>query len=177
MRIHATALPGVMRVEAEPHGDGRGAFARIYCPEEFAAAGILDFRPMQANLSRNHARHTLRGMHYQPAPNAEAKLVHVVRGAVFDVAIDLRPESPTYKRWTGCRLDADGMAALFVPEGCAHGFLTLEPETDVLYHMGRLFTPGHGAGLRWDDRTFGVDWPAEPAVISERDATYPDFER
>lgn len=175
MRIEATEIPGVMRIEAEPHVDARGAFARLYCPDEFAAAGIEDFRPVQVNLSRNTARHTLRGLHFQRAPHAEAKLVQVAHGEIFDVAVDLRPNSPTYRRWIGARLDAESMTGLYIPEGCAHGFLTLEPETDVLYLMGRMFEPGHDEGLRWDDSAIGVVWPARPVVISERDASYPDW--
>ncbi|MCI4663220.1 MAG: dTDP-4-dehydrorhamnose 3,5-epimerase family protein [Neomegalonema sp.] len=176
MQFHGTEVAGCWLIEATPHADERGAFARIYCPEEFAAAGITDFTPVQSNLSRNRAVHTLRGMHFQPAPYAEAKLIRVVRGAVFDVVIDLRTDSPTYLKWAGCRLDADGMTALYAPEGCAHGFLSLEPDTDVLYMMGRMFTPGQGQGVRWDDPAFGVKWPAQPTVISERDAHYPDFQ-
>lgn len=174
MRISETGIPGVQLIEAEPASDPRGSFARLYCPDEFAAAGI-DFSPVQVNLSRNPAALTLRGMHYQEPPRAEAKLVHVTRGAIFDVAVDLRPESQTYRRWTSARLDAGSMAALFIPEGCAHGFLTLEPHTDVLYHMGRMFEPGWGRGVRWDDPAFAIDWPARPQVISDRDAGYPDF--
>lgn len=178
MRLLETEIAGVFEIEASPHEDERGAFARLYCPDEFAAAGDAEaaaFRPVQVNLSRNTHALTLRGMHYQNSPHSEAKLVHVTRGAVFDVAIDLRPESPTYRRWTGRRLEAGAMNALFIPEGCAHGFLTLEPETDVLYHMGRMFEPGHGQGFRWNDPAFGVAWPEAPKVMSERDATYPDY--
>ena len=175
MRIRETAIPGVHTVEPEPAEDERGAFARLYCPEEFAAAGIA-FSPVQVNLSRNVSVHTLRGMHYQDPPRAEAKLVHVTRGAIFDVVVDLRRDSPTFRRWVGVRLDAKGMAALFVAEGFAHGFLTLEPETDVLYHMGRKFEPGWGRGVRWNDPAFAIDWPARPEVISERDGNYPDFQ-
>ena len=175
MRIHETDIPGVRLIEAEPASDARGSFARLYCPVELAAASI-DFAPVQVNHSRNAAARTLRGMHYQDPPRAEAKLVHVTRGAVFDVAIDLRPESSTYRRWTGARLDAAALTALFIPEGCAHGFLTLEPDTDVLYHMGRMFEPGWARGVRWDDPAFAIDWPARPRVISDTDAGYPDFE-
>lgn len=175
MRIRETRVAGVHVIEAEPAEDERGAFARLYCPDEFAAAGLA-FAPVQVNLSRNWAGLTLRGMHYQDPPRAEAKLVHVTRGAVFDVAVDLRRDSPTFRCWVGLRLDALGMVALFVPEGCAHGFLTLEPGTDVLYHMGRKFEPGWGRGVRWDDPAFAIDWPAHPEVISDRDAGYPDFE-
>ena len=174
MRFVATELPGVVVVEAEPHQDERGAFARIYCPAEFRAAGI-DFAPTQVNLSRNTHRHTLRGMHFQDPPHAEAKLVRVTRGAVFDVAVDLRPESPAFRRWVGVELDETSMRGLFLPEGIAHGFLTLTDDTDVLYQMGRDHVPGAGRGVRFDDPAFAVDWPAEPAVISERDRTWPDF--
>lgn len=175
MRIRDTEIPGVRLIEAEPAVDARGAFARLYCPDEFAAAGLA-FAPVQVNLSRNPAALTLRGMHYQKPPRAEAKLVHVTRGAIFDVALDLRRESSAFRRWVGVRLDAAGLAALFIPEGCAHGFLTLEPDTDVLYHMSRRFEPGRGRGVRWNDPAFAIAWPARPEVISERDAGYPDFE-
>lgn len=175
MRIRDTEIPGVRLIEAEPAADARGAFTRLYCPDEFAAAGIA-FAPVQVNLSRNPAALTLRGMHYQEPPRAEAKLVHVTRGAIFDVALDLRRQSPAFRRWVGVRLDAASLSALFIPEGCAHGFLTLEPDTDVLYHMSRRFEPGWSRGVRWDDPAFAIDWPAPPQVISERDAGYPDFE-
>ena len=175
MRIRETGISGVCVVEAEPASDERGAFARLYCPDEFAAAGIV-FTAVQTNLSRNPAAQTLRGMHYQEPPQAEAKLVHVTRGAIFDVALDLRRDSPTFRRWAGVRLDAAVLSGLFIPEGCAHGFLTLAPETDVLYHMSRKFEPGWGRGVRWNDPAFAIDWPAEPQVISERDARYADFE-
>jgi len=174
MRFRETDIPGVRLVEAEPAVDERGAFARLYCPEEFAAAGFA-FTAAQASLSRNTAALTLRGIHYQAPPRAEAKLVHVTRGAVFDVALDLRRDSPTFRRWLGVRLDADGLSGLFIPEGCAHGFLTLERDTDVLYHISRIFEPGWGRGVRWDDPAFAIDWPAHPKVISERDAGYADF--
>ncbi|MFN3573339.1 MAG: dTDP-4-dehydrorhamnose 3,5-epimerase family protein [Phenylobacterium sp.] len=174
MRFSPTEVAGVMRVEIEPVQDARGAFARLHCPEEFAAAGI-PFAPAQTSLSRNAAAFTLRGMHYQPAPHGETKLVRAVRGRVFDVALDLRPDSPTYLKWTGAVLDADEGQALFIPEGVAHGFLTLLPDTDVLYQIAPMFEPGHGAGVRWNDPAFAIRWPAPPEVISERDAAYPDF--
>lgn len=168
------SIPGLAVVTADTAKDERGAFTRFYCGETFAAAG-LGFTPMQVNLSRNPARHTLRGMHYQDPPRAEAKLVHVTRGAIYDVALDLRPTSATYCRWFGIRLDATSSAGIFIPEGFAHGYITLEPDSDVLYHMGRIFEPGFGKGVRWNDPTFAIDWPAHPAVISERDAHYPDY--
>ncbi len=175
MRLEATEIGGVFRVIAEPRGDARGRFARLFDPATFADAGVRDFELVQTNLSENTAARTLRGMHFQDPPFAEAKLVQVLRGAIFDVAIDLRPDSPTYTRWTAARLDAQSLRGLYVPEGCAHGFLTLEPDTAVLYGMGRAYVPGKGRGVRWNDPAFGVEWPGEPDVIAERDATYPDF--
>ncbi|HKP77652.1 MAG TPA: dTDP-4-dehydrorhamnose 3,5-epimerase family protein [Phenylobacterium sp.] len=173
MRFTPTEIAGVVRVEAEPHRDERGLFARLHCPEEFAAAGI-PFEPAQTSLSRNPQRHTLRGMHYQRAPHGERKLVRVARGRVFDVAVDLRPTSPTYRRWTGAELSAENLAALFIPDGVAHGFLTLEPDSDVVYQITPAFRPGHAAGVRWDDPAFGIAWPAVPALMSPADAAYPD---
>lgn len=175
MKFTELAVPGAFLVEAEPHGDDRGSFARLYCPEEFAAAGI-GFAPSQVNLSRNRTLHTLRGMHYQAPPMAEAKLVRCTAGRVWDVALDLRPGAG-FGRWCAVELDAGAVNAVFLPEGVAHGFLTLTPGADVLYQMGRMFEPGHGRGVRWNDPSFGIDWPAPPEVISERDAGWPDWAR
>ncbi len=174
MRFVHTEIDGVIIVEVEPHSDERGFFARTHCPEEFAAAGH-PFIPAQTSLSRNVAARTLRGMHYQPAPHGEAKLVRAVRGRIFDVALDLRPDSRTRLRWTATELSADNGRALLIPEGVAHGFLTLEPDTDVLYQIDRMFEAGHGIGVRWNDPAFAIDWPAAPDVISGTDAAYPDF--
>ena len=173
MRFVATQIAGVVRVDADPRRDARGLFARLHCPEEFAAAGI-PFEPAQTSLSRNPRMHTLRGLHYQPAPHGETKLVRVMSGRIFDVAVDLRPESATYRRWVAAELSADNLAALFIPEGVAHGFLTLEPDTDVVYQIAPAYRPGHEAGVRWDDPAFGIAWPTRPALISDRDAAYPD---
>ena len=173
MRFAVTEVPGVLAVETRPHRDARGLFARLYCPEEFAAAGI-HFAPTQVNLSTNTGRLTLRGMHFQKPPFAEAKLVRVVRGRAWDVALDLRP-GPGQGRWVGRELTADGMEALFLPEGVAHGFLTLEPETHILYQMGRSYVPGHADGVRWDDPAFGIAWPAAPRIIADQDRAWPDF--
>lgn len=174
MRFAPTAIAGVLRVEAEPRSDERGGFARLHCPDEFAAAGA-PFVPAQTSLSRNPHVHTLRGMHYQPAPHAETKLVRVVRGRIFDVAVDLRPGSPTHRQWVAAELSAEAMDALLIPEGVAHGFLTLEPHTDVLYQIAPAYSPGREAGARWNDAAFGIVWPAQPAVISDRDGSYPDY--
>ena len=174
MRFVPTPIAGVVRIEAEPHVDDRGLFARLHCPEEFAAAGI-DFAPAQTSLSRNPTSGTLRGMHFQAAPHAETKLVRVTRGRVFDVAVDLRPDSPTYRQWTGAELSAENLVGLYIGEGIAHGFLTLEPDTDVVYQIAPAYRPGHDAGVRWDDPAFGIAWPMAPVLISARDAGYPDF--
>jgi dTDP-4-dehydrorhamnose 3,5-epimerase len=168
------SISGAYRITAEPHRDNRGSFARIYCPAEFATRGI-EFTSTQINISTNARRHTLRGLHYQLAPHAEAKLVHAVRGRAFDVVLDLRATSPTYKRWASVEVDAVAMVSVFIPEGCAHGFLTLEDDTSILYQMGRPFVPEQDRGVRWNDPAFGIEWPGQPAVISARDANYPDF--
>jgi dTDP-4-dehydrorhamnose 3,5-epimerase len=172
MRFLPTELPGVMVIEPQPHADERGFFARVYCPDAFAAAGIA-FTPRQVNLSRNLKALTLRGMHYQPPPYAEAKLVRVTAGRIFDVIIDLREGSPTCRRWTSVELDGESARAVFIPEGCAHGFLTLTDGADVLYQMGRDHSPGQGRGLRWNDPALGIVWPAAPQVISGADAAWP----
>jgi dTDP-4-dehydrorhamnose 3,5-epimerase len=173
MDFQRTRIDGVFQVKARPHRDDRGAFARLHCPVEFAAAGI-PFEPVQTSLSGNPHPGTLRGMHYQPAPHAETKLVRAVRGRIFDVALDLRPASATYRQWVGAELSADNLEALFIPQGVAHGFLTLEADTDVLYQIAPAFEPGHEAGVRWDDPAFGIAWPERPRLISPRDASYPD---
>jgi dTDP-4-dehydrorhamnose 3,5-epimerase len=175
MRFSETAIAGVVVVDIEPSEDARGAFARLHCPAEFADAGH-PFIPVQTSLSRNPHPRTLRGMHYQPAPYAETKLVRAVSGRMFDVALDLRVGSPTYRRWTSAELSAENGRALLVPQGVAHGFLTLEPDTDVLYQISPAFQPGHETGVRWNDAAFAIAWPAAPQVISERDAGYPDHQ-
>jgi dTDP-4-dehydrorhamnose 3,5-epimerase len=174
MRFAATDIPGVIVVDLEPRTDERGSFARLHCPEEFAAAGC-PFEPVQTSLSRNPHAGTLRGLHYQPAPHAEVKLVRCMRGRIFDVAVDLRPRSPTHRGWTAAELSAEGGRALLIPQGVAHGFLTLDPDTDVLYQIAPAYRPGHEAGVRWDDPAFGIGWPATPQLISPRDASYPDY--
>lgn len=174
MIFRRTPIPGVIEVEADPARDARGSFARLHCPDEFARAG-WPFAPVQTSLSHNAKAGTLRGMHYQPAPYGETKLVRVTRGRTFDVMIDLRPGSPAYRRWIGVELDAARANAVLVPEGIAHGFLTLEDETDVLYQIAPAHQPGHDVGVRWDDPAFAVAWPVRPSVISARDAAYPDY--
>lgn len=174
MRFTATQIEGVVIVDLDVVADERGSFSRLHCPQEFAAAGH-PFTPLQTSLSRNAKAHTLRGMHYEAAPHAEAKLVRATRGAIFDVAVDLRADSPTYLQWTGTELSAANGRALLIGKGMAHGFITLEDDTDVLYQIDRMFEPGHGRGVRWDDPAFAIEWPGPPLVISERDASYPDY--
>jgi dTDP-4-dehydrorhamnose 3,5-epimerase len=172
MRFLPTELPGVTVVEPEPIGDARGHFARLFCPDEFARAGIA-FVPTQTSLSFNRARHTLRGMHYCVEP--EAKLVRCTRGRIFDVALDLRRDSAAFRRWFAVELDPVRAQALYIPSGVAHGFLSLEPETDILYQIDRPYRPGFDAGVRWNDPQFAIDWPAVPSVIDPRDRDFADF--
>jgi dTDP-4-dehydrorhamnose 3,5-epimerase len=167
-------LPGLQLVTLERHKDERGWFARSWCTREFAEHG-LDPRLVQVSLSYNSRRGTLRGMHYQRPPHAEAKLVRCIRGAIWDVALDLRPHSPTHGRWQGFELSAENGDALFLPEGFAHGFQTLEPDTEVLYHISNFYAPEAAAGLRYNDPAFAIAWPLPVAVISPRDAAWPDY--
>jgi dTDP-4-dehydrorhamnose 3,5-epimerase len=175
MKFTPLELPGVFLVQLQLNVDERGFFARTFCEEELEAHG-LPARFPQCNLSRNTHVHTLRGLHFEAPPSDECKLVRCSTGAIYDVAVDLRPGSPTRFRWVAAELTAESGDALFIPAGFAHGFLTLAAATDVFYHMGSVFRPGAGRGARWNDPRFGVTWPAPPRVISERDASYPDFD-
>ena len=172
MQFEPTKIPDVYVVEAEPVSDERGFFARLCCPVEMKVAGI-EFEPKQTSISHNAARGTLRGMHYSTVP--ESKLVRCVRGRVFDVAIDLRPGSPSRRQWVGTELDPDRANALYIPAGVAHGFLTLEVGSEVLYQIDRIYVPGFDAGVRWNDPAFAIDWPMPPSVIHPRDEAYPLF--
>ena len=172
MRFEDTPIAGVKIVEPDLHQDHRGFFARLSCPQEFARAGI-DFTPLQMSLSRNHVLHTLRGMHYCMQP--EAKLVRCTRGRILDVLFDIRPNSLTFLKSFGMELDAESARGVYVPPGVAHGFITLEDHTDVLYSIDRLYVAGFDAGLRWNDPMFNFSWLVKPIVIDDRDANYPDF--
>jgi dTDP-4-dehydrorhamnose 3,5-epimerase len=174
MTFHETRLRGVFEIRLELKPDERGFFARSWCRQEFENLG-LNPSVVQCNVSFNTRKGTLRGMHYQAAPHGEAKLVRCTNGAIYDVAVDLRPESPTFKDWIGVTLTAAGRNMLYMPEGFGHGFLTLEDETEVFYQMSEFYNPGAVRGARWDDPAFRIVWPARPEVISERDRTYPDF--
>ncbi|MCS6771931.1 MAG: dTDP-4-dehydrorhamnose 3,5-epimerase [Kiritimatiellae bacterium] len=169
-----THIPGVWIVDVEPREDPRGFFARTWCRDEFARHG-LDARLVQCNISFNRSRHTLRGMHYQAPPHEEPKLVRCTRGRIWDVALDLRRDSPTYCRWVAIELSAENRRALFIPTGCAHGFLTLEDNSEVFYQMGEAYRPEAARGVRWNDPAFGIKWPTELPFLSEKDASYPDF--
>jgi dTDP-4-dehydrorhamnose 3,5-epimerase len=171
-----TGLPGAFVIEIERREDERGFFARTWCRREFEAAG-LNTDLAQCNISFNRQRGTLRGMHWQAAPHGEAKLVRCTRGAIWDAIIDLRPESPTYMNHFSVELTADSARALFVPEGMAHGFLTLEDESEVAYQMSEFYEPGASRGVRWNDPAFGITWPLPNPILHPRDAAYPDFVR
>jgi dTDP-4-dehydrorhamnose 3,5-epimerase len=170
-----TKLPGVFVVAPERHEDERGFFAQSWTQREFEARG-LDARLVECNLSYNKRRGTLRGMHFQRAPHAQGKLVRCTAGSIYDVAIDLRPDSPTFKEWTAVELTAANRLMLFVPGGFAHGYQTLADDTEVFYQVTDIYAPEYAGGVRWDDPAFGVHWRDVGALtINERDRTYPDF--
>ena len=176
MRFLDTPLSGVWVMELEQLGDERGWFARTFDAKEFRDRG-LDPTVAQCNASFNTQRDILRGMHYQAEPHGESKLVRCVRGSIFDVAVDLRPDSATYCAWHGVELSAANRLALYIPAGLAHGFQTLSSDCEVLYQMGAPYVAKSARGVRWDDPAFDIRWPAPHGkrVISKRDATYPDF--
>jgi dTDP-4-dehydrorhamnose 3,5-epimerase len=174
MRFRNTDLPPARLIELEPHVDERGFFARSFCEREFSEHGLPTRFP-QSNLSRNTKAGTLRGMHYQTLNAREAKLVRCVTGAIWDVIVDLRAESPTRLKWIGLTLTAETGQALFVPEGFAHGFVTLVDHSDVLYQMSEFYRPEGARGLRWNDPQLGIEWPRAPSVIAVRDANYADY--
>jgi len=170
-----TKLPGAYLVELEPREDERGFNARAWCRRELADAGV-ETDMVQANVLLNPHAGTLRGLHFQRPPQAEAKLVRVTHGAIFDVIVDLRPESPTYGEWAGFELRRRPYRALYVPERCAHGLLTLEDDTEVTYLVSGYYTPGFEGGVRFDDPGLGIEWPAEVRLVSEKDRSWPDLD-
>lgn len=171
MKFIETRLKGAFIIEPERLEDERGFFARTFCQKEFEAHG-LNPRMVQCNISSNKHKGTLRGMHYQAAPTAEAKLVRCTRGAIYDVIIDLRPGSPTYCQWLAEELNAENSKMIYIPEGFSHGFQTLEDDTEVFYQMSEFYSPEHTRGVRWDDPVFGVEWPLNAKIISEKDKNY-----
>ena len=170
-----TKLAGAFLVDLERREDERGYFARAWCSDEFAERG-LSADVVQCNISYNERRATLRGMHFQAAPHAEAKVIRCTRGAIYDVIVDLRPDSATHARWVGVELSAENGRALYVPEGFAHGYQTLVDATETYYQVSERYTPSAEGGVRWDDAAFGIEWPyPEPSVISPKDAAWPDY--
>jgi len=175
MRFVGTPLAGAYLIEPEPMSDARGFFARSYCEREFASHGIRG-RPVQCNISYNIKRSTLRGMHFQRPPHAEAKLVRCTAGGIYDVIIDLRRDSPTFRQWAGFELTSGNRNALYIPEGFAHGFQTLADDAEVFYQMFSLFEPDSAGGVRWNDPAFGIVWPLANPIMSDKDRTFPDFD-
>jgi dTDP-4-dehydrorhamnose 3,5-epimerase len=176
MRLRPTAIPGAVVVEPERREDERGFFARTVCAREFEAAGLPALF-VQSSISWNPRKHTLRGMHWQAAPHGEVKLVRCTRGAILDVIVDLRRGSEAYLRHVCVELTDENRLALVVPKGVAHGFLTLADRTELLYQMTEYHVPEAQRGARWDDPAFAISWPARPAVVSQRDGSYPDYDR
>lgn len=175
MKFHQSSLIGAYTIELERRGDDRGFFARLFCQREFENAGIA-MPVVQANNSLSAKAGTLRGMHYQLPPAAEIKLVRCVRGALYDVIIDLRPDSPTFGNWFGAELTAENRVMMYVPRGFAHGFMTLTDDTEALYLVSAFYAPEHEKGVRFDDPRFGVKWPRVPDEVSPKDRTWPDFD-
>lgn len=175
MQFEPAHIPGVVVVHGDAATDSRGTFERVYDAAEFANAS-LDPQIAQVSVSRNPRVGTLRGLHYQAGDDAEAKLVRCIRGRVFDVAVDLRPDSPAHCLWFGIELDSDTPAALYIPRGCAHGFLTLTDNAELSYFISTPYAAESARGVRWNDPAFGIDWPAQPDVISDRDASFEDYQ-
>jgi dTDP-4-dehydrorhamnose 3,5-epimerase len=176
MRFIPTPIDGAFLVELDLRRDERGAFGRTFCEEAFRLAGA-PMTVVQANISLTSKAATLRGMHYQAPPHQEPKLVQCVRGRIFDVAIDVRYQSSTYGRIASVELTGGGDHLFFIPAGCAHGFLTLEDDSDVLYYMGAAYAPEAARGVRWNDPAFAIPWPMTPKIISDRDANYVDLQQ
>lgn len=174
MRFIPTALSGAYIIEPEPIADSRGFFARSFCRKEFERYGLKGCF-VQCNISWNKEKGILRGMHYQTPPHAEVKVVRCTRGKVYDVIVDIRPDSPTYRKWIGVELAADNYRMLYVPENFAHGYQTLDSDTEVFYLVSEFYTPASERGVRWDDPAFGIEWPLPDPVMSSKDKSYPEF--
>ena len=174
MKFTQTKIPGAYLIEIEPHADERGFFARSFCTDEFQQHG-LNTNFVQCNVSFTSQQGTIRGMHYQVAPDTETKLVRCTRGAIYDVLLDLRPESPTFKQWVAEELTADNHRMFYIPAGCAHGLQTLVDDTEVFYQMCGVYRAETARGVRWNDSEFGIKMPLPVSIINERDRDYPDF--
>ena len=175
MKFHETPLAGAYVVELEKRGDDRGFFARAFCQNEFAEFS-LPTDIAQVNNSLSADRGTLRGMHYQLAPKAETKMVRCIRGALWDCIIDLRPESPTFCQWFGEELSAENRKMMIVPKGFGHGFITLTEDVEAFYFVDEYYAPDNERGIRWNDPKFGIQWPIEPVIVSDKDQNHPDFD-
>ncbi len=175
MKFIETELRGAYVLELEMRGDERGFFARTWCRQEFEDHGLVA-EVVQQNTSVSRFRGTLRGMHFQAAPDQETKLVRCTKGALYDVIIDLRPESPTYKKWLGVELNEDNYRMFYVPRDFAHGFLTLSDNTEATYLVSAFYAPQSEGGIRYDDPAIGIQWPAAISTISDKDASWPDFQ-
>ncbi|WP_347337443.1 dTDP-4-dehydrorhamnose 3,5-epimerase [Bradyrhizobium jicamae] len=175
VKFHPTPLHGAYTIELEKRGDDRGFFARFFCQKEFEAAGV-PMSIVQINNSLSAKAGTLRGMHYQLAPAAEIKVVRCIRGALYDAIVDLRPDSPTFGKWFGVELTAENRTMIFVPQGFAHGLITLTDDTEAFYLVNAFYSPEHERGLRFDDPRFGIEWPRQPVEISDKDRSWPDFD-
>ncbi len=175
MKFEETRLKGAYLVSLEERSDDRGFFARAFCRDEFEALG-LNQTIAQSNLAYTKRRGTLRGMHYQVPPYAEVKLIRCTRGAIFDVMVDLRPESETFGQWFGAELTADNRRMLYVPESFGHGYLSLTDDVEVFYHVSAPYAPGAESGFRYDDPRFGIEWPIDIEVVSDKDRSWPDFQ-
>ncbi len=175
MRFNETKLSGVFEISLEPMKDERGFFARTWCQQEFEQHGLSSV-VRQCSLSFNEKKGTLRGVHFQAEPYPEDKIVRCVRGAIYDVVVDLRAGSPTFKKWIGVFLTAENRHMVYVPRGCGHGLLTLEDQTEVHYQMSEFYHSELSRGFRWNDPAFQIEWPDQPVIMSERDRSYPDFE-
>lgn len=174
MSVKSTALAGVFVIDVEPVEDERGLFARTFCSDVFSRGG-LDDKVMQSSISFNPKQGTLRGMHFQKPPHAECKLVRCTSGRIFDVVLDLRKGSETYCGWIGEELSSENRRSLYIPKGCAHGFLTLSDNSEVLYQISEPYAPESASGVRWNDPAFGVEWPFSPSFISRKDLSFPDL--
>ncbi|MDZ4309653.1 MAG: dTDP-4-dehydrorhamnose 3,5-epimerase [Cypionkella sp.] len=176
MKFTETDLPGVFLIDIEPKGDERGFFSRIFCIDEFIARG-LETRFLQFNTSFSKMKHTLRGMHYQLGDAAEVKVIKCIRGALWDVVLDLRPDSSAFGKWTAAELSAENRRMMYVPHGCAHGFMSLTEDVEMMYFVSAFYDPTQERAVRWNDPVFGIDFPFAPALISEKDAFIRDFDR
>lgn len=174
MKFNPTTLKDAYTIHLEKREDDRGFFARFFCINEFDKAG-LDRNIVQINNSLSKDKGTLRGIHYQLSPKAETKIVRCISGALYDVIVDLRPQSPTFLKWFGATLSAENRTMMFVPKGFGHAFLTLEENTEALYLVTEFYSPENERGIRWNDTKIGIEWPIEPVIISDKDKTHPDF--